>query len=322
MQYPFTRITMKQTITSIMICCMLTSCATIINQRTTYMTVRTSKPSLIILENDSIKTRRNKVTLSLERSKEPLILTTICDSTKSQMVIKARNSFAYYLNIGYNLGIGMWLERNNPKRYSYPMSIKINPSNASVKVYKNYEPPEKGNLLLHVSLPYINSFYLQTDHEGKKIHTGFWGLSLGLDYYHNDHQYFSVSASAVTDFFVPVPAAVDIRGSFERMSSTYACFSNHHKLNRFSFGYGISYGINSWSFDYIGPTDSISPPRLSASESFKAIGLIFPVYYQTGRSFHLGVIYRPTLVRLNSRRPFAYEHIISIDIAWKIRLKK
>jgi hypothetical protein len=261
------------------------------------------------------------VLLKLERSRKPLILTTISDSLRNHIMVESRNSIAYFINIAHNLGIGMWVERNNPKRYGYPFSIKIDPLDTTIKVYKNYRTPKKGNLFLHVSLPHINSFYMQPIDENKKLNTGFWGLSLGLDYYHRNNQYFHVSASAVADLFIPVPAAIDFSGEVELMNSLYVSFSHHHKQKRLSFGYGISYGKNIWAYKYFRRFDAPPPPRESVTKSLDAFGLIFPVYYQIGKNFHLGIVYRPTFVRMNTEQTLAYEHLISIDFAWKIRLK-
>lgn len=53
-----------------------------------------------------------------------------------------------------------------------------------------------------------------------------------------------------------------------------------------------------------------------------ALGFVFPTYFQFGEYFSVGVIYRPTFYRPDLTDKFAYEHLISVDFAWKIRLKK
>ncbi|MCL2651139.1 MAG: hypothetical protein FWD60_08985, partial [Candidatus Azobacteroides sp.] len=51
------------------------------------------------------------------------------------------------------------------------------------------------------------------------------------------------------------------------------------------------------------------------SKSHKAFGLIFPIYFHVEKSFYISIVYRPTF-----SNKFAYEHLISIDFAWKIEL--
>jgi len=313
---------LKAKIIFLAVLCTLSSCATILNQSKTFVHVHTTEPSLIVQGNDSVKTIKNKALLTVERKNEPITIITITDSLKNQIQVNPRNSFAYYYNIFWNLGIGMIVEKNNPKRFDYPMSVRINPNDTTVKVYINNIVPEKGNLFLHISLPHINNFYLNPDQENTKINTGFWGATIGVDYLYSKNKYINLSASAVSDFFIPVPAAIDLSGEFELMSSTYLMLSNNHKINRFSFGYGISFGKNIWDLNYIDRWDPPPPTREPIKKSHYSFGLVCSSYYQIGKRFDLGIVYRPTFFRIKTEEIFKYEHLISIDFAWKIRLIK
>lgn len=307
---------MKQLITILITSCLFSSCATLINQPTTYMTVKTTQPALIISGTDSIETKKNKAILTLERSENPIVLTTISDSLKSHVTIEARNSIAYKYNI-FNLGIGALIDKNTPKRYEYPWTVKINPSDTATRVYDYYKTPRKGNLFLHISLPYVNNFYLTPSKERKKYSTGFLGISGGLDYYYKSNNFINFSTSAVMDFFLPFPAPVDYGGGeYEFFNSSYLSLSNNRKINRLSFGYGVCFVKNVWTNrDFDDPTNDIK-------KDYNAIGLVFPSYCQIGKAFNIGLIYRPTFYRLNVEDNFKYEHLISIDFAWKIKVKK
>lgn len=267
-------------------------------------------------------TSYNKVNLNVERKNDKLQIVASTDSLAKTFEIEPRNSFMYWSNIFFNYGIGMLVDRNNPKRYSYPQSIYINSSDTNSRYYLFGQSNNKGELYLHLSLPYINSFRLTPDNEGTKINTGFWGLTIGLDYYHSKNQFVNIGISGVSDFFVPVPAAVDIGGEYELMSSRYISISNNHKLRRFTIGYGLSYARNTWDFRYYDRFDPLPPTREPVKKSSNAFGLIFPTYFQVGEHFHIGVVYRPTFYRPTMIDKFKYEHLISIDFAWKIRLKK
>ena len=300
----------------------MTSCATILNQPHKNITVYTTEPSKIIYNKDTIRTIDNKANLSVERKKEKLTLVASTDSLTKTFEIEPRNSFMYWGNIFCNYGIGMLVDRNNPKRYSYPQRIYINSSDTICKYFRFGQSNNKGELHLSLSLPHINSFRLTPENEGTKTNTGFWGITIGLDYYHSNNQYINLGISGVSDFFVPVPAAVDISGEYELMSSKYIAISNNHRLSRFTIGYGFSYARNSWDFRYYDRFDPPPPTREPVKKRSNTFGLFFPTYFHLGEHFNIGVVYRPTFYRPNMIEKFKYEHLISIDFAWKIKLKK
>ncbi len=313
---------MRQTLYILTVSILLTSCATIMNQSHKSITIYTTEPSKIVLNHDTINTIDNKVNLNVERKRELIKITALTDSLTKEFEVEPKNSFMYWSNIFCNYGIGMLVDRKNPKRYSYPQRIYINSTDTISRYYRYGQANNKGELHLHISLPHINSFNLNPENEETKTNTGFWGLTVGLDYYHSKNQFLNVGISGVSDFFVPFPAAVDISGEYELMSSRYASISNNHRLVRFSLGYGLSYAKNIWDFRYYDRFDPPPPTREPIKRSHNAIGLVFPTYFQLGDHFHFGVVYRPTFFRPNMTDKFNYEHLISFDFAWKIRVKK
>ncbi len=286
------------------------------------MTIYTTEPSEIILYQDTIKTTDNKANLIIERKKETLNIVVTTDSLKKTVEIEPKSSFMYWSNIFFNYGIGMLFDKNNPKRYSYPQKIYINSSDTISRHYKYGQSNNKGEVNLHLSLPHINSFRMTPEGEIPKINTGFWGFTIGLDYYHSKNQFINIGISGVSDFFVPFPAAIDISGEYELMSSSYISFSNNHRYKRFIIGYGLSYARNTWDLRYYDRFDPPPPTRNPIKKNHDAFGLILPTYLQLGEYFYLGLIYRPTFYCPALSNQFTYEHLISIDIAWKIRLKK
>jgi hypothetical protein len=292
------------------------------NQPQKNITVYTTEPSRIIFDKDTIKTLYNKVNLSVDRKNEKLQIVARTDSLIKTFEIEPRNSFMYWSNIVCNYGIGMLVDRNNPKRYSYPQRIYINSSDTTSNYYLFGQSNNKGELHLHISLPHINSFRLTPDNEGAKINTGFWGLTVGLDYYHSKNQFINLGVSGVSDFFVPVPAAVDISGEYELMSSVYLGLSNNHRYRRLTIGYGLSFSRNTWDLRYYDRFDPPPPTRDPVKKSHISFGLVVPSYFQIGEYFNFGVIYRPSFYRPTVKENFKYEHLVSIDFAWKIRIKK
>ncbi len=206
--------------------------------------------------------------------------------------------------------------------YSFPSEPYWNSSDTTAVYTHITRANNAGSLWLHLSLPHINSFHLRPENEPAKTNTGFWGLTVGMDYYHSDEQFVSLSASFVTDFFLPFPAPVTLVGEHEMMCSTYTSITNNHRINRFTLGYGLSYAENTWKFSYKSDGKTPPPSREPGTKSSVALGLMFPAYYRFGEHFTMGVLYRPTFFRPNAVEKFLYEHVFSIDVAWKIQLMK
>ena len=314
---------MRQVIYILIVSLFMTSCATILNQPYKNITIYTTEPSKIIYKQDTIETKNNKVHLTVERKKEILSIVAMTDRITKPIEIKPSNSFAYWLNIyPASLWTGFLIDKNNPKRYSYPERIYINSADTISKHYGYSQSDNKGELYLHLSLPHINFFSLKPQDETRKVSAGFWGVAIGLDYYHSKNQFINLGASGVMDFFLPIPAAVDLSGEHKAANSVYVSLSNNYKIGRFSIGYGLSYGRNTWSFSYIDRFDPPPPTRDPVTKNYNTFGLVFPTYFQLGEHFNIGVVYRPTFYRPNLIDKFSYEHLISIDFAWKIRIKK
>jgi hypothetical protein len=313
---------MRQIFYILTISVLISSCATILNQPYKNVKVHTTEPSRIISKYDTIQTVNNRANVWAERKKENLSIVAITDSLTKTIEIKSRNSFWWWFNIPYTYGIGMLVDMNNPKRYSYPNRIYINSADTISKYYRYAQSDNKGELHLHLSLPHFNFFQLRPEREKNTIGASFWGLTAGLDYYHQKNQFVNFSGTYAVGLVFPVPAVIDLSGEHELMSSWYISLSNNHRLGRFKLGYGLSFGRNYWSFRYYDWGDPPPPTREPASKSHYALGLILPAYFELGERFNIGVVYRPTFYRPTLSDKFAYEHLISIDFAWKIRIKK
>jgi hypothetical protein len=122
------------------------------------------------------------------------------------------------------------------------------------------------------------------------------------------------------DFFLPVIGAVDIRGEYELMSSAYFSLTDNYKLNHISLGYGLNYAWNKWSFQNNEEEDEL-PTRAATEKINQSIGVVLNGYYQFGKHFHTGLIYRPTFMQIKPDIKFKYEHLISLDLIWKFRLR-
>ncbi len=302
-------------------CC--SSCASLMNQPSTEMRVFTTEPSLIVVDADTFKTIRNQVVVDVERKEEPVEIIAITDTITKKVCVPAKKSAAFLMNIPLNYGIGILIDADNPKRFGYPRVIHLNSADTINRYYKFGLENNKNVFRFNISLPHINIFEFKPEGESIKNTTGFFGISFGLDYFYNAKKFINISTYRVTDFPFIVPVAYDRFGPYENMRSSFTTLSHNHQFKRLTVGYGLSYSKNTWSFNpgrQYPFEDMINTEEAKRKISY-AVGAVVPVHFRLGQSFHFGVIYRPTFYRANISPTFKYEHLISVDFAWKIRLK-
>lgn len=311
---------LRYALSGLLICTLLSSCATIFNSRYQRITINTTKPSTIIINSDTVLTSKNMAQFRLRRSKEAVQIISITDSITKEVPVKSRTSSTYYTNI-LNYGPGFIIDLYSTKRHAYPDEIFLN-STDTISKFKRYRIPLKGDLLLNGSFPHFNIFKLRPDGQGTKASAGFFGGSLGLDYYYTAKRFLNISGSAVLDFFLPIPAPVRYSHNRQVMNSVYASLSNNYRIDAFSVGYGLAFARNNWKYVYHDVYDGEQVRRDDIFRTNNSLGFIFSSYLQTRTNFSIGILYRPTFYRLNTNNHFQYEHLISVDIATKLRIMK
>jgi len=193
--------------------------------------------------------------------------------------------------------------------------LSVNTTTAQIS-QPNEDEEHKKSWGIHISLPHINHFRLEPPIEQiRKTNTGFWGLQLGVDYFYSSHSYLTLSGSGNADFFIPVPASPSIEGEFEIMSSAYVALMHNSIFRRFTLGYGVTYGRNVWSLRN-GKNITGTQMREPVTESYATIGVQTQLQYELKKKFYVGLIYRPTFIRMNA--PNQYEHLISMTIGKRI----
>jgi hypothetical protein len=109
----------------ILICC---SCATILNLPEEYISIITDEPALISTGNFRSDTTSEYTDIIVRRSSKPLKLSVASAESSRNYTIEPNNSFAYWLNLyPSTFWVGFFVDMKNPKRYSYPCSVYINP---------------------------------------------------------------------------------------------------------------------------------------------------------------------------------------------------
>ncbi len=123
---------------------LLSSCATLLGPRKKEMKIITNSSGRVIVGKDTlIPVQLNVYRIDAERRKEPLEVTVYNDSLIKKVSIESRNSLGYAFNL-YTFGIGFLINKNSPKRYTYPRKVFIDLEKKD-STYKIYAP-RKNNL--------------------------------------------------------------------------------------------------------------------------------------------------------------------------------
>ncbi|MCX7552237.1 hypothetical protein [Xanthomarina sp. F2636L] len=321
---------MKKILLPFIFCLLLTNCATILKKKTYDLSISSNEKNAKVKVYDSIYDLPNKV--KVIRSNLDLDLILITDTLNIDYKIKSSpNPTFLYLNlVGMQMApLNYAVDFTNKKRFYYGKNAYLNSKDSLriieppvSKFYTDFfaetYPKNKNDINLVFSIPYVNGFYFKPQGYGTKSNTGFFGISAGIEYFYKSNKYFNFNTTASTDFLAPVPAPVHYDSAYDKMNSIYFSLTDNFKIKRFSIGYGLNYSINNWT--YI--DDSDIENEIEIKRKNKSIGLTADVYFQFGKSFFVGLIYRPTFYNLKPKAEFEYEHLISLDFAFKIPLRK
>ncbi len=190
---------------------------------------------------------------------------------------------------------------------------------------KKIQPYKSGDLRLDIKLPHFNYLAVHPDKKFRDAEFGFNGYGLGFGYSYEDKKFLEAGTSLVMTFELPFPAPVDAEYN-KILSSFFINLTDNFIKNRFTFGYGIHYAANTWKewtrdFDnWNGYFDSIGKVTSDQTYTNKNIGLTFNSYFRLGKTIHIGLIYQPSLLNLNGNPEFIYEHLISMEFNWRLKL--
>jgi hypothetical protein len=279
--------------------------------------VTTTQPAKIIYQSidssiDTIPlTSDNKAILFFARGNKPAIFTVKTDSTEQLVTIAPINSFGYNLYAATTLGISTIFLRSNPKSYSYPSKIFLTSTTQS-GTYSRTPEKNQGALYAHISMPLFNFFYSSPVVYSPHNSFGMMGFSGGLDYYYHDNRFISATGLIAFNTFL---YAVHDPQAYKITNVVFAELSHNHDMGNYYFGYGITVGRNEWE---ILESSLYDKPFRQAFNTFGAIGKI---YLRMGTNWSAGLIYRPSFYRFSAANHFTYEHLMSLDLNYRFRLK-
>ena len=117
---------LKKCIFILLIILSCSSCATLFNSRTKKLEIVTDGPATVVMNNDTLKNINNlRHRTEVLRQRAPLALSVYNDTLSKIITVHSNSSFAFYANFGLFHGLGMLIDRKNPKRFTYPNTVYI-----------------------------------------------------------------------------------------------------------------------------------------------------------------------------------------------------
>lgn len=331
----------------ILVAIYFSSCASIFSAHTTTVNIHTKEPVSLIHDNRiyySVPKQPyyNEYTVRFDpiRSKDSLKFSIQNEHDTAHFAYKSIINPTIFLNI-FTYGIGFIPDLLSKKLYSYPQNINLTKENIPIlsdQYYPGKRPSSrKGMITLDLGFPTFNFVNTYSNFD-KSHHNDFalFGISLGADYYYRHDRYYSLSigitSSANAIFNIDLDSTHGIYDETNRtknynVQSYYLSLTHNHRIfNELSLGYGLSFGRNWWRRQHLiienKETTNYSYFLNQNLEKRDVLGLMFHTRYMYKESVYLGVDYRPSFFRFQSKDKFEYEHLISLTFGVKIRLKK
>lgn len=185
--------------------------------------------------------------------------------------------------------------------------------------FEDTYPNDKRDVKFVFSIPYINAFNFKPYGFDEKNKIGFWGVSSGLEYFYKKDKYISLKLVGAINFslFSLIKAAAK-EDELNFLSTTYVEFTDNFKRGKLNIGLGVNYAVNNWRF--IDQTDQENEIKISRKN--RSLGVTLNGYYQLGKTFFIGLVYRPTFYRIYPVTDFKYEHLLSLDFIFKMPYRK
>lgn len=133
---------MKPTLLLLLTGLLISSCATLMNQRTKVVKIITSEPAKLIVNEDILSPPSQKRYVAVERSRDSLHITAFTTDKSKSVSVHPRNSIAWWANLYPGLWPGFLIDKNNPKRYTYPTTIYLEMNQAG-NHYNTFQPVGK-----------------------------------------------------------------------------------------------------------------------------------------------------------------------------------
>lgn len=294
---------------------LLFSCATYMNKPVQKISIATDRNIKVLSVQNAIATDSSSSTKEyfVPRSNQPLVVVVQADTSVKQIFFHPKSSAAFWLNTIENFGIGMLVDRDNPKRYSYPATNYFSMTDTGIKISR-FAPVEKGTINFSFSLPFmVNAFSIKTP-EGQYNSGGVYGVKTGLDYFYKRNHYLSVGAGIATDVFGEY--FLFDSGFAKHAFIQFVSLKNYFVVGNFDFGYGVHVSQFKWK-KIFGDTT-----KTDLTINNTGLGPALSMQYRVGKNFRLGIFYQPLLLNTRPVSFAGYQHYFSFDLMWKFAIRR
>jgi hypothetical protein len=322
---------------------LLASCATIFNGKTYLMKVCAIQPNSSLTVYDS--TYRLPEKIKLKRSIDDLPVTLKTDSIQKEFVLKAsptRTTVFANLPYMYLMPIAYAVDHYTKKRYYYGQDIVLDANDSQTTLNKGFFPAfghrvhdyfqrpypgKKGQVNVIIGSPFQNNLYMDNAH-GAKDYNFFGGVKSGLEYFYKDNKYWSLTAGYTRGVVFKRLGASDDSDYGEAYVDPHSLsfeLKNNYAYKRLTFGYGINYSINSLKYGRILQNERERGYTQDFESNYHnyTAGLAMSTHLRFHNQMFFGVNYRPSLLLMqHTDIQFRYEHLISLELLYKLRIKK
>lgn len=202
-------------------------------------------------------------------------------------------------------------------------------ANKPLHSYADTQFTQQGDTYLLISWP-ITYYNTSNTGAGRKLSSGALGITAGVEHYYKDRRALGIDAGAarsIENGAVDSTFGGDKFFTSETVSAVYFDLYHKHTINRFSFAYGINYTFNTWRVKYSSYYKEINPDALMPYNAYDkklsnhSLGIALSGYYSIKSFFHAGMSYRPTLLRISPDTKGIYQHTLTIDMLFTIKVK-
>jgi hypothetical protein len=150
---------MKTRSTLVLLACLtlLSSCAHVLNQDTKDIEINYDSSISRLWVNGELHSGGK---LRVRRSPRDLRILVETKDSSHDLLLEAYSSPAYWLNLFYTFGIGLWLEHDSKRRWTYPATTYLRYKDGKLEEWRN-KPRSEGTVGLKFALPYGNWFNMQ-----------------------------------------------------------------------------------------------------------------------------------------------------------------
>lgn len=253
------------------------------------------------------------------RNEIPLII----NDTSSINIKPHRSYFTYWLgNIYFTYGLGMLIDYQNDKSYSYPIYNYITKENNQFKNVR-FKPIPKNKFRPTLIIPVINIFHIQTD-SGKSAFVSGFGISGGVDYFIKDKTYLSIAAGVTLDCHVSRHDTINEMHDYKDFYFGFGSLSSAKylsvKINRISpwLEYGAGITLTNFKWGENQRTDLSDSTYFYTPVRYKSLnlGTGCDLKLRLTPNVNIGISYNVALYDIK-RNSLSYQHYISTELIWR-----